>query len=279
VNDTSLTRNNTSGNHVSTSHANQRSTANNFHGTQKAVNSSTTGINSQSNVSKATAQNVSAISGEAKHGLSQTKNAILSDDRDENYSLNAAGLKIDLWELETPEMLQRKRKKKHTKKEEKIYEQLDVMVGFNGFTRPNEYNFTGSYVFELSYTDEKKLKKNYFYKYGASLQFRNLRFKNDSISFNRGELSLNVHSGLEKRFGNFGVEAGTYLGYELYSPNNEFFNDGTSNFFEQKINYGLFSILHYRKVGLVFKYEFSPYINYLGDKKFGAFTIGIKYDF
>ena len=109
------------------------------------------------------------------------------------------------------------------------------MVGFNGFVRPNDYNFIGSYVVELSYTDEKKLKKDFFFKYGMSLQLRNLRFKKDSISFNKGELSINVHSGIEKRFGNFGVEVGPYLGYELHSPNNEFFNDNTSNFFEEKI--------------------------------------------
>jgi hypothetical protein len=279
VNGTSSTGNNTSGNNVSTSHANQRSTTSNFHGTQKAVNSSTTGINSQWQTSQTNSQNASAISGEAKSSLTNQQSTII-DTTEENFVLKSSGLQVYPWELVEPDKLKGKRKKKQTKKkDEKIYEQLDLMVGFNGFTRPNDYNFIGSYVFELSYTDEKKLKKNYFYKYGGSLQFRNLRFKNDSLSFNRGELSLNLHTGLEKRFGNFGVEAGGYVGYELYSPNNEFFNDGDTNFFEQKINYGLFSILHYKKVGLVFKYEFSPYINYLGDKKFGAFTVGIKYDF
>lgn len=214
-----------------------------------------------------------------KHSLSITASMTFTDG-EEDCQLNAAGLKLASWELITPEMLKKKRKKRRkSKKAEKMYDNLDLMVGFNGFVNKNDYDFIGSYIFELSYTVKEKLKKKYTFNYGASLQFRNLRLKNDSISFNRGELSMNVYSGLERRFGNFGVEAGGYLGYEFYSPNNEVFGRDNINFFDRKINYGLFSTLYYKKVGLVFKYEFSPYINYLGARKSGAFTIGVKYDF
>jgi hypothetical protein len=92
-------------------------------------------------------------------------------------------------------------------------------------------------------------------------------------------LSLNIQSSIEKRFGNYGVEAGAYIGYEIYSPNNEIFNNIGANFFERKINYGLATALKYKKISLIFKYELSPYINYLGNKKTGAFIIGVKYDF
>ena len=203
----------------------------------------------------------------------------INEEEAEAYLLEGKGVKLYDVALITPETLRKERKKQSQTKTDKVYENFDLLVGFNGFMSSNDYQFTGSYVVEVSYTEEKKLKNNYYFTYGGSVQFRNLRFKNDSLSFNRGELSLNLLSSVEKRFGDFGVEAGAYAGYEFYSPNNDRFNDNTSNFFEQKINYGLFSGLHYRRIALIFKYEFSPFINYLGDKKFGAFTIGVKYDF
>lgn len=262
---------------------NQYQTANNIHGEKNGILQTKAGVNSQINTTKrntsANALNVS-IKSNSENKLGNETDITFIDGTAEAFYLNAAGLKMYPWELITPDTLKKKRKKKkRSKKVKDIYGNLDLMVGFNGFVEPNDYNFVGSYVFELSYTQEKKLKNNYEFNYGASLQFRNLRFKKDSLSFSRGELSLNAHSSLEKRFGNFGVEAGGYAGYELYSPNNDFFSKNDINLFERKINYGLFSILHYKKVGLVFKYEFSPYINYVGDKKFGAFTIGVKYDF
>ncbi|MEM6686032.1 MAG: hypothetical protein AAF617_09640 [Bacteroidota bacterium] len=263
--------------------AQQHSTSNNLHGEKNGLVQIKTAHhsqlvekdkNSQENTSDYFLQNPQKNASFDEKGTST-----FLDTNDEFYR-EGAGLKLYPWELVAPTLLPKKHKKQQTKKKEvPFYEQLDLMVGFNGFVRPNDYNFIGSYVVELSFTEDQKLKKNYFFTYGMSLQFRNLRFKNDMRSFNKGELSLNMHSGLKKRFGDFGVEGGTYLGYELHSPNNEFFNNDSSNFFEEKINYGLFSILHYKKIGLVFKYEFSPYINYLGDKQFGAFTIGIKYDF
>lgn len=198
----------------------------------------------------------------------------------ENFVLNASGAKLYPWELITPETLKKKREKKKSKVEPKeIYENMDLMVGLNGFFTSNDYKLAQSFVVELSYTEEKKLKNEYYFNYGASLQFRNLRFKNDSLSFNSGELSVNILSNIEKRFGNFGIEAGVYIGYEFSSPNNKIFNNIGINFFEQKINYGLATALRYRKIALVFKYEFSPYIDYLGTKRTGAFTIGVKYDF
>ncbi|QHI36953.1 hypothetical protein IMCC3317_23240 [Kordia antarctica] len=202
------------------------------------------------------------------------------ENTEEEFLLEAAGVKLTPWELITPETLKRKRKKRSKKaKAEKVYENLDLMIGLNGFFKPNDYEFFKSYVIEVSYTEEKKLKNNYYLNYGASVQFRNLRFKNDAGSFNRGELSLNLLTSLEKRFGNYGVEAGAYIGYEFYAPNNKIFDSKIANFFERKINYGLATTLNYKKIGLVFKYEFSPYINYLGNKRFGGFTIGVKYDF
>ncbi|AXG68243.1 hypothetical protein KORDIASMS9_00436 [Kordia sp. SMS9] len=281
VNDASQAGTNTAA--VATEEKNQHPTTNNVHGEKNGLAQTQTKHHSRfvekDRNSTATTINASSFTYSESQLDKEATSSFLNKDGGLD-SLNAAGIQLYNWELIQSDMLTKKRKtKNNSKKPQKIYEQLDVMVGFNGFTRPNDYNFTGSYVVELSYTDEKKLKNDYFFKYGASLQFRNLRFKKDSISFNKGELSINIHSAIEKRFGNFGIEAGPYLGYELHSPNNEFFNNNTSNFFEEKINYGLFSIFHYKKVGLVFKYEFSPYINYLGTKEFGAFTIGVKYDF
>ncbi|MGH1383715.1 hypothetical protein [Kordia sp.] len=264
---------------------NQHQTTNNIHGEKNGILQTKAGVNSQINITKRNdSTNASNVSTKSTNGnkLGNETDITFADGEEEVFYLNAAGLKIYPWELIAPEKLKKKRRKKKKKKSKKVkevYENLDLMVGFNGFVESNDYNFIGSYVFELSYTKENKLKKNYEFNYGASMQFRNLRFKNDTLSFNRGELSVNVHSSLEKRYGNFGIEAGGYLGYELYSPNNDFFSENDINLFERKVNYGLFSILHYKKVGLVFKYEFSPYINYVGDKKFGAFTIGVKYDF
>ncbi|KAB8154313.1 hypothetical protein EZY14_007700 [Kordia sp. TARA_039_SRF] len=254
-------------------------TTNNFHGEKNELAPTTAAHHSRfaekNNTAKeATTTNLSSEI--SKSGTEST--ATFFSEEDEIYA-NAKDVTLYDWQLIAPETLKKKRNKQTTKKSLKIYEQLDLMVGFNGFVKPNDYKFIGSYVFELSYTDEKKLDKNYFYTYGGSLQFRNLRFKQDSISFNRGELSLNIHSGIKRGFGDFAVEAGGYVGYELYSPNNEFFNNNDINFFERKINYGLFSVLHYKKVGLVFKYEFSPYINYRGAKQFGAFTVGVRYNF
>ncbi|WP_046742934.1 hypothetical protein [Kordia zhangzhouensis] len=207
----------------------------------------------------------------------EEKTFILEDD--EVFYMEKVGVKLYEFSLVVPETLQKKRAKQSKKTKKVIYENFDVMVGFNGFTSSNNYKFLQSYVVEVSYTEEKELKNNYIFNYGASVQYRNLHIKNDSISFNKGEVSLNLISSFEKRFGHFSIEAGSYVGYELYSPNNELLGYNTSNFFEQKINYGLFSGLHYKKVGLVFKYELSPYITYLGAKKFGAFTVGITYDF
>lgn len=276
---TSTSKNNTS---QAATHKQQHQTSNNLHGDKNGVAQTQSGINSRYND-----QNNNGIYNGAKNAKTATKENQFStnkkvnfDDSDENFALNSVGLKLFPWELITPETLKKKRKKqKKATKAEKVYENLDLMIGLNGFLTPNDYKFTQSYVIEVLYTEEKKLKNDYYFNYGVSLQFRNLHFKNDSISFNRGELSLNVLSNIEKRFGNFGIEAGAYVGYEFYAPNNKIFNNIRVNFFEQKINYGLATTLNYKKIGLVFKYEFSPYINYLGKKKTGAFTIGVKYDF
>ncbi|PTX58543.1 hypothetical protein C8N46_11333 [Kordia periserrulae] len=258
---------------------NQHVTTNNFHGEKNGLASTQTAHHSRLTEKNNTAKETATANRSLSTSQFDTKTtATFFSEKEELYA-NAKGVIVYEWELIAPEILQKKRSKQTKKKPTKIYEQLDLMVGFNGFAKPNDYNFIGSYVFELSYTGEKKLNKNYFYTYGGSLQFRNLRFKQDSLSFNRGELSLNIHTGIKRGFGEFAVEAGGYVGYELYSPNNEFFNNNNINFFDRKINYGLFSVLHYKKVGLVFKYEFSPYINYLGAKQFGAFTVGVKYDF
>lgn len=215
---------------------------------------------------------------ENKQLMDKTDLAISQEDSE--ISAEATGLKLYPWELITPESLKKKREKQAKKEQEAdFYENLDLMVGLNGFFTPNDYEILKSYVVEVSYTQEKKLKNNYFFNYGMALQFRNLHFKKDSISFNRGEVSLNFQSNIEKRFGNFGIEAGAYLGYELYSPNNDVFSRSHTNFFEQKINYGLATSLKYKKIGLVFKYELSPFINSLGKKKNSGFIIGIKYDF
>ncbi|WP_298510671.1 hypothetical protein [uncultured Kordia sp.] len=280
VNDASQAGTNTS---VATSETKSKHQAtNNLYGNKNNLMQQQTGNHSRAlmaNTTTATSVNTMAATSESENQLHNSTNLAIADG-EEDFYVNAAGLKLAPWELVSPEMLKKKRKKRRkSKKAEKVYDNLDLMVGFNGFVNENDYNFIGSYVFELSYTQKDKLKKKYSFNYGASLQFRNLRFKNDSVSFNRGELSMNIHSGLEKHIGNFGVEAGAYVGYEFYSPNNEFFNNININFFERKINYGLFSAVRYKKVGLVFKYEFSPYVNYLGAKKFGAFTIGVKYDF
>jgi len=259
----------------------QSETANAIQGEQSGIVRNNSEVNSSS-------KNNTIYNGTENSRITSKENQFSSteivnfNEVEENFVLNAAGLKLYPWELITPELLKKKRKKKKKKSKaepKEIYENLDIMVGLNGFFTSNDYKLAQSYVVELSYTEEKKLKNNYYFNYGAALQFRNLRFKNDSISFNSGELSLNILSNIEKRFGNFGVEAGVYIGYEFYSPNNEIFNNIGVNFFEQKINYGLATALKYRKIAFVFKYEFSPYIDYLGNKKTGAFTIGVKYDF
>ncbi|EDP97476.1 hypothetical protein U8527_03945 [Kordia algicida OT-1] len=279
--DSSQAESNTIVTQTEKTNTNQQQTANNLHGEKNGIANSQTRINSRLNNENKN-NNHNRVASKIKTGngtqFDTLENIASADEEDVNF--NGAGLKLYDWQLIAPDKLKKKRqKRKKASKAEKVYENLDLMVGFNGFTSPNDYKFSGSYVFEVSYTEEKKLKNDFYLNYGASLQFRNLRFKNDSLSFNRGELSFNILSSVEKRFGNYGVEAGTYLGYEFYSPNNELFNNIKANFLERKINYGLFTALNYQKIGLVFKYEFSPYINYLGDKKFGAFTIGVKYDF
>ncbi|MBC8756785.1 hypothetical protein H2O64_19080 [Kordia sp. YSTF-M3] len=256
-----------------------RKTSNTVSGNENGIVETKAGINSKLNNEKNKAASNNKLNSITN---SQNKNqfGIAENDGDEAFLLENVGVKLFPWELITPETLKKKRKKKSKKaKATDFSENLDLMVGLNGFFTSNNYEISKSYVIEVSYTKEKKLKNNYSLNYGAALQFRNLRFKNDSISFNSGELSLNINTNIEKRFGNFGIEAGAYLGYEIYSPNNELFNNINANFFEQKINYGLATALNYKKIALVFKYELSPYIDYLGNKKYGGFIIGVKYDF
>jgi hypothetical protein len=255
-------------------------TVNTIQWQQSGIARNSSEVNSNSKNRNAIHNSISTSKATTKENQISTNKKVNFDDTTENYALNSAGLKLYPWKLITPEMLKKKRKKKKkVTKAEEIYENLDLMIGLNGFFTSNDYKLAQSYVVELSYTEEKKLKNDYYFNYGAALQFRNLRLKNDSLSFNSGELSLNILSNIEKRFGNFGIGVGAYIGYEFYSPNNEIFNNIGVKFFEQKINYGLVNELKYRKIALVFKYEFSPYINYLGNKKTGAFIIGVKYDF
>lgn len=192
----------------------------------------------------------------------------------------AKGAKIYDWQLFPTELL--KSKKRTTEKKKSTQEaskNMDIMVGTNGFFSPNDYQLLKSYVVEFSFEFQKELKKDYLFNYGTGLQFRNLYYEKDNERFNKGELSLTIFSNIEKQFGDFSVEAGAYVGYEIYSPNNKFFNDKVSGFFNKKINYGLSTGFNYKNVGLIFKYEISPYINFLGDKKYGGFIIGVKYDF
>jgi hypothetical protein len=256
-----------------------RETSNTVSGNANGIAGTKAGINSKLNNGK---NNTKPNNESSSITNSQNKNqfGIAENDGNDAFLLDNAGVKLFPWELITPETLKKKRKKQSKKtKVADFSENLDLMVGLNGFFTPNDYEISKSYVIEVSYSKEKKLKNNYFLNYGVALQFRNLRYKKDSISFNKGELSLNIHTNIEKRFGNFGIEAGAYVGYEIYSPNNELFNNINANFFEQKINYGLATALNYKKISLVFKYELSPYIDYLGNKKYGGFIIGVKYDF
>ncbi|WP_430411698.1 hypothetical protein [Kordia sp.] len=210
--------------------------------------------------------------------ISETSSAAES----EEIVATAEDVKLYAWELVPPETLKKKRKKRKKAKKEKakpLYENTDIMVGLNGFFTPNDYQIIKSYVIELSYELKNELKNDYLLNYGVGLQFRNLHFKRDSTSFNKGELSFNLFSNVEKRFGDYSLEAGVYAGYEIYSPNNKFFSTKVKSFFDQKINYGLSAGINYKNVGLIFKYELSPYVNYLGDKKYGGFIIGLKYDF
>lgn len=198
----------------------------------------------------------------------------------EDMQLEAKGAKLYDWSLLSPETLKKKRRKKEKKKSIKdIYQHMDIMVGTNGFFSQNDYQLLKSYVVEVSFEFHKELKNDYQFNYGTGLQLRNLHYKKDSIRFNKGELSVNIFSNVEKRFGDFSIEAGAYIGYEIYSPNNQFFNDKVRGFFDKKINYGLSTGVNYKNVGLIFKYEISPYINFVGDKKYGGFIIGVKYDF
>lgn len=282
---TSISKNNTSQAETNTSTSNNATRASNQHPTTNTLKGNQNGVaNMEANININIHHN--------QHDGSQTDNRthrsnqqndeseLVISEEDSEISAEANGLKLYPWELITPETLQKKRKKQTKKaKVDDFYENLDLMVGLNGFFSPNNYEVLKSYIVEASYSKEKKLKNNYFINYGAALQFRNLRYKKDSISFNKGELSLNIQSNIEKRFGNFGIEAGAYVGYEIYSPNNELFNNINANFFEQKINYGLATALNYKKISLVFKYELSPYIDYVGNKKYGGFIIGVKYDF
>ena len=264
---TSQAGTNTSGTQTETQ-KNQHQTVNNTKRTQNAVAKTLTGINSNQKNKDATYND--AINAET----------FSFSDETEILQSEAFGLKLAPWQLVPPDVLKKKRKKQTQKKKvDDFHENLDLMIGVNGFFTPNSYQIPRSYVVEVSYSEEKKLKNNYFINYGVALQFRNLHFKKDSIRFNSGELSLNIQSNIEKRFGNFGIEAGVYTGYEFYSPNNELFNRINASFFDRKINYGLATALNYKKIGLVFKYELSPYINYLGNKKYGGFIIGVKYDF
>lgn len=207
---------------------------------------------------------------------------ISETEENEGISIDSKGLQIYAWELVSPETLKKKRKKQKKRKQKKpepFYENTDLMIGLNGFFTPNDYRVTQSYVVEMSYEIKRELKNDYLLNYGGAFQLRTLRLKKDSLSFTKGEVSFNLFSNIEKRFGDYSVEAGVYLGYEIYSPNNEFFNNKVKSFFDKKINYGLSTGINYKNIGLIFKYELSPYINYLGDKKYGGFIIGVKYDF
>jgi len=256
----------------------QNQTANAVKGNQNGIVNTEAKLNS--NVQNSHRDGSQTKEGTITNKQQNSESDLVISEEDSKISAEANGLKLYPWELITPETLKKKRKKQAKKANaDDFYENLDLMVGVNGFFSSNNYEISKSYVVEVSYTQEKKLKNNYFLNYGAALQFRNLHFKKDSIRFNKGELSFNIQSNIEKRFGNFGIEAGVYLGYEFYSPNNEIFNNIGVNFLEQKINYGLATSLNYKKIGLVFKYEFSPYIDYLGNTKYGGFIIGVKYDF
>ncbi len=248
-------------------------------GSGNGVVNSASKINSRGSDAK---NNTIYNSGEKRQSdTSNTITLISEAEENEEISLEAKGLQIYTWELISPETLKKKRKKKKRKQKKPVpfYENTDLMIGLNGFFTPNNYRITQSYVIEMSYEIKKELKNDYLFNYGGALQLRTLRLKKDSLNFTKGEVSFNLFSNIEKRFGDYSVEAGVYVGYEIYSPNNEFFNNKVKSFFDKKINYGLSTGINYKNIGLIFKYEISPYINYLGDKKYGGFIIGVKYDF
>lgn len=248
-------------------------------GSGSGVVNSASKINSRGSDAK---NNTIYNSGEKRQSdTSNTITQVLEEEENEEISIEAKGLQIYVWELISPETLKKKRKKKKRKQKKPVpfYENTDLMIGLNGFFTPNNYRVTQSYVIEMSYEIKKELKNDYLFNYGGALQLRTLRLKKDSLNFTKGEVSFNLFSNIEKRFGDYSVEAGAYVGYEIYSPNNEFFNNKVKSFFDKKINYGLSTGINYKNIGLIFKYEISPYINYLGDKKYGGFIIGVKYDF
>ncbi|WP_298416656.1 hypothetical protein [uncultured Kordia sp.] len=258
-------------------HSNQ--SANKLQGNGSGIVESTSKVNSRGSDTK----NNTIYNGSKKlnsDSLNSTNEISLASENEEILSV-AKGLQTYTWELIVPETLQKKRKKKKRKRKKKpnFYENTDIMIGLNGFATANDYRITQSYIVELSYEITRELKNDYSFNYGGALQLRTLRLKKDNLNFTKGEVSFNLFSNIEKQFGDYSVEAGVYLGYEIYSPNNEFFNDKVRSFFDQKINYGLSTGINYKNIGLIFKYELSPYVNYLGDKKYGGFIIGVKYDF
>lgn len=254
--------------------------ANKLEGNENGIVNSASKINSSESNTKKNA----TYKGDQKRQSNTLHNTtqISETEESEEISIESKGLQVYAWELISPETLKKKRKKQKKRKQKKpepFYENTDLMIGLNGFFTPNDYRVTQSYVIEMSYEIKRELKNNYLFNYGGAFQLRTLRLKNDSLNFTKGEVSFNLFSNIEKRFGDYSVEAGAYLGYEIYSPNNEFFNDKVKSFFDKKINYGLSTGINYKNIGLIFKYELSPYINYLGDKKYGGFIIGVKYDF
>lgn len=204
------------------------------------------------------------------------------DEEKSILEMQSKGVRLSMHDMETPDFLKRKRKRRSRKKRKKqktFKENIEVTLGVNGFTSPGDYKLGKSYFGEVSFLVDKKLNKRYNFNYGMSLMYRNLQLKNDTLRINRGEFSLNVLANVERKFGDYSVEAGAYFGYKLIAPHNRFYEVETVDFFSRKFQYGLVTILNYRKIGLVFKYELSPYFD-LGEKrKNGRFMLGLKYDF
>jgi hypothetical protein len=163
---TAVTTNGTLGN-------NNRQTENSLKGNQTGIVNTEAKIKSSLNHKRRDKTYKSNLTSNNDQQNNTTDTTII----DENIEISAEAKKSKLyaWELITPEKLKKKRKKRTPKKQPDFSENLDLMVGVNGFFSPNDYEVSKSYVVEVSFSEEKKLKNNYFFNYVAALHFRNLR--------------------------------------------------------------------------------------------------------
>jgi len=177
----------------------------------------------------------------------------------------------------------KKKKKKNKASEQVAFGDITLIAGVNNFLNTSKYNFEKSYYIEVGYFIDKKLKKGLYLNYGPSISFSNLLYEERVGTQIRQEtfreLSFNGVATLEKSFSKFRVGLGGYLGYNLIEPKNRFLlNEVDLGDISRTFIYGVSTNIRYQKIGLIFKYELSPYYE-IGAQKNNRFILGIRYVF